>query len=79
IERIISCGQISPPGFWYDQDEDEWVLLVQGSARLSLSDGSNICLRAGQHILIPAHQKHRIEYTSSEPPCIWICVFGNLR
>ncbi len=75
IERILSAGQASPEGFWYDQPENEWVLLVQGEARLAFDDGSSLVLKAGDHILIEARRRHRVEYTSAEPPCVWVCVF----
>lgn len=78
IERIISTGQTTPAGEWYDQDRDEWVILLQGFASLAYADGSEIRLTAGDYLLIPAHQKHRVAYTSSEPPCIWLAVQGNL-
>ena len=79
IERIISTGQTTPPGEWYDQDKDEWVILLQGEAVLAYADGSQIKLVAGDYLFIPAHQKHRVEYTSSEPPCIWLAVHGNMN
>ncbi|MDJ0743526.1 MAG: cupin domain-containing protein [Xenococcaceae cyanobacterium MO_167.B27] len=78
IERIISTGQTTPPEEWYDQAKDEWVILLQGEAILSYADGSQIKLTAGDYLFIPAHQKHRVEYTSSEPPCIWLAVHGNM-
>ena len=74
IERIISSGQITPPGQWYDQETDEWVILLQGVAELSYDDGKRIKIKAGDYIFIKAHQKHRVEYTSSSPPCIWLAV-----
>ncbi len=79
IERIISTGQITPVGEWYNQDRDEWVILLQGDATLGYFDGSSIQLKAGDYVFIPAHQKHRVEYTSSEPPCIWLAVHANLQ
>lgn len=79
IERIISTGQTTPPGEWYDQDRDEWVILLQGSASLAYADGTDITLTTGDYLFIPAHQKHRVEYTSSEPPCIWLAVHGNFE
>lgn len=78
IERIISTGQTTPSGEWYDQETDEWVILLQGEAELSYADGSRIKLRAGDYIFIPAHQKHRVEYTSSSPSCIWLAVHLNI-
>ena len=79
IERIISTGQTTPPGEWYDQDQDEWVILLQGLASLSYADGSEIKLTTGDYLFIPAHQKHRVEYTSSEPICIWLAIHGNFE
>jgi cupin 2 domain-containing protein len=79
IERIISCGQASPPGFWYDQDGDEWVVLLQGEAVLAYADGRRASLATGDWLLIPAHEKHRVESTSTEPPCIWLAVHASLR
>ena len=78
IERIISTGQVTPPGDWYDQDKDEWVILLQGEAVLAYADGSQTKLIAGDYLFIPAHQKHRVEYTSSQPPCIWLAVHSNM-
>ena len=57
---------------------DEWVILLPGEASLAYADGSKIKLTAGDYLLIPAHQKHRVEYTSSEPPCIWLAVHAHL-
>lgn len=79
IERIISAGQTSPAGEWYDQERDEWVILLQGIAKLTYFDGSSISLTVGDYVFIPAHQKHRVDYTSSEPPCIWLAVHANLQ
>ncbi|MEE3716290.1 cupin domain-containing protein [Tumidithrix elongata RA019] len=79
IERIISSGQITPEGQWYDQTTDEWVILLQGEAEIAYLDGSRQQLRAGDHILIPAHHKHRVAYTSIEPACIWLAVHGRMQ
>ena len=78
IERIISNGQTTPAGEWYDQNCDEWVLLIQGVAVLEYENGEKVGLNAGDHILIPAHCRHRVDFTSEDPPCIWIAVFGDL-
>ncbi|MEL6496759.1 MAG: cupin domain-containing protein [Cyanobacteria bacterium J06623_7] len=75
IERIISTGQTTPPGEWYDQNKNEWVIVLQGEGELSYADNSRIKLTAGDYLLIPSHQKHRVEYTSTEPPCIWLAIF----
>ena len=75
IERIISAGHASAPGFWYDQDEDEWVAVLQGTGTLQWEDGRVTPMAAGDWLLIPARKKHRVEYTSQEPPCVWLAVF----
>jgi len=74
IERILSAGQTTPAGEWYDQETDEWVVLLQGEAELSDEWGKSMALRAGDAVWIPAHAKHRVEYTSSAPPCIWLAI-----
>ncbi|MEA5533507.1 cupin domain-containing protein [Crocosphaera sp. XPORK-15E] len=78
IERIISTGQTTPSGEWYDQERDEWVILLQGEAKLTYETGETYQLIAGDYLLIPAHQRHRVNYTSSEPPCIWLAIHGDL-
>jgi cupin 2 domain-containing protein len=75
IERIISTGQSSPPGFWYDQKEDEWVAVLQGNAALEWADGTVQELTPGDYLLIPAGKKHRVARTSAEPPCVWLAIF----
>ena len=76
IERIVSLGQASPPGFWYDQDQAEWVLLLAGAARLRFADEPAARdLRPGDHILIPAHRRHRVEWTDPAAPTVWLAVF----
>ena len=79
VERIISRGHVSAGGSWYDQEQDEWVALLQGDARLVFDDGSILELRAGDQTLIAAHRRHRVEYTSSVPPCVWLTIHGTLR
>jgi cupin 2 domain-containing protein len=74
VERIVSTGQATPSGEWLEQDKDEWVVLLQGEAQLSYADGWRVELRAGDHVLIPAGTRHRVERTSAEPACIWIAV-----
>lgn len=78
IERIVSLGQASPPGFWYDQPMDEWVLLLSGSARLRLhGDTEDRSMQTGDYLLIPAHVRHRVEWTAPDQPTIWLAVhFG---
>jgi cupin 2 domain-containing protein len=75
IERIVSTGQASPPGFWYDQDIAEWVLLLQGEAGLQIAgEPTARRLRAGSYLHLPAHCRHRVEWTSTDPPAIWLAV-----
>jgi cupin 2 domain-containing protein len=79
IERIISKGHTTPAGEWYDQEQDEWVLLLQGDAVLAYDDGSLAIVKTGDYLFIPAHKKHRVEFTSTEPPCIWLAVRANMQ
>lgn len=74
IERIISSGQVSAAGQWYDQQKHEWVVLLQGKATLEFEDGRLVHFQAGDALLIPAGLRHRVAYTSKEPVCIWIGV-----
>ncbi|ACO80673.1 hypothetical protein AvCA_45610 [Azotobacter vinelandii CA] len=75
VERIVSQGQASPSGFWYDQDWDEWVLLLAGSAVLRLESQSQpIALAVGDHLLIPAGERHRVEATAPHGPTVWLAV-----
>jgi cupin 2 domain-containing protein len=75
IERIVSTGQSSPPGFWYDQPDDEFVVLVAGAARLRFeADDRAFDLAPGDWIEIPAHARHRVETTRADPPTVWLAV-----
>ena len=74
IERIISSGHITPEGEWYDQEKDEWVLLLQGNAKIEFENAEQLEMKAGDYLLIPSHKKHRVSFTSSTPPCIWLAV-----
>lgn len=74
IERIVSHGHASPEGFWYDQDQHEWIVVLQGAARLSIK-GEAKELKPGDYINIPAHQKHRVDWTTPDEPTIWLAVF----
>jgi cupin 2 domain-containing protein len=79
IERIISAGHITPENEWYDQDRDEWAVLVRGTAAILFENGEQIHLTEGDAIVIPAHRKHRVVFTSSDPPCIWLAVHAEMR
>lgn len=75
IERIVSRGHASPEGFWYDQAAHEFVLVVQGSAGLRIEDEKDILvLKPGDYVNIPAHVKHRVEWTDPACDTIWLAV-----
>jgi cupin 2 domain-containing protein len=74
IERLVSTGHKSPEGFWYDQPENEWVMVLTGAARLQFEDRV-VEMKAGDSIIIPAHQKHRVEWTTPDEPTVWLAVF----
>jgi cupin 2 domain-containing protein len=73
IERIVSHGHASSEGFWYDQDRHEWVVLLKGAARIRFEDGV-IEMMPGSFIHIPAHRKHRVEWTTPDEPTVWLAV-----
>lgn len=76
VERIVSRGHITPEGFWYDQSQTEWVILLQGTAELQFEGESFVrYLRSGDHLVIPPHKRHRVAQTSLAPVAIWLAVF----
>jgi cupin 2 domain-containing protein len=74
IERIVSWGHTSPEGFWYDQETHEWVLLPSGAARLLLEGDEPLDLRPGDFVNIPAHRRHRVEWTDPTQPTVWLAI-----
>jgi cupin 2 domain-containing protein len=75
IERIVSTGHASPPDFWYDQPHGEWVVVLQGEARLLLEGESGLrVLRRGDFIDLAPHQRHRVEWTHPDLATIWLAV-----
>lgn len=72
VERIVSHGHATPPGEWYDQDEDEWVALLRGEAVLAFADGETMALTAGDWVGIPARRRHRVESVSQD--AVWLAV-----
>ena len=75
IERIVSTGQASPPGFWYDQAWTEWVVVLTGKAALRFADEPEPrLLGPGDWLEIPAHARHRVERTDAERPTVWLAV-----
>lgn len=73
VERIVSHGHASPDGYWYDQDRHEFVVVLQGAARLRFDDEC-IELTPGSYVDIPAHRRHRVEWTTPDEPTIWLAV-----
>ena len=75
IERIVSTGHASPPGFWYDQPGSEWVTVLSGSAGLLIEgEAQPRELRAGDGLLLPPHQRHRVEWTDAHVPTVWLAI-----
>jgi len=75
IERIVSSGQASPPGFWYQQPDTEWVVLVSGAALLRFEDETEVRrLRAGDWLHIEPLRRHRVEWTNADAPTVWLAV-----
>ena len=74
IERIISRGHASPESGWYDQGQDEWVIVLRGKAAIAFEDKPSVCLREGDYINIKAHEKHRVEWTDPEVETVWLAV-----
>ncbi len=73
VERIISYGQTTPKDYWYDQNEDEFVFVLEGVAKIAYDDESLYHLKKGDSLYIKAHQKHQVRYTSN--PTIWLAIF----
>jgi cupin 2 domain-containing protein len=75
VERIVSRGHTTPAGEWYDQDGDEWVVLLTGSARLRIEGRDEALeMRPGDYILLPAHLRHRVEWTDPEQETVWLAI-----
>ena len=75
IERIVSHGHASPSGFWYDQGQAEWVVVLKGAAKLRFEgDELPLEMKPGDFVHIPAHRKHRVEWTTPDEPTVWLAV-----
>jgi cupin 2 domain-containing protein len=74
IERIVSHGHASPEGFWYDQDQHEWVVVLKGAATLRFED-ETIEMKPGDFVNIPSRKKHRVDWTTPHEQTIWLAVF----
>jgi cupin 2 domain-containing protein len=75
LERIVSAGQATPPGQWYDQETDEWVVLLAGAAGLLFAGDAEVrVLSPGDYLLIPAHCRHRVEWTDPARQTVWLAL-----
>ncbi len=75
IERIVSNGQASPPGFWYDSPQAEWVVLLAGSAAIRVDGDDEVhVMLPGAWLYLPAHCRHRVEWTDPQQPTVWLAV-----
>jgi cupin 2 domain-containing protein len=75
VERIVSTGQATPPGQWYDQATDEWVVVLAGRARLRVEGEHDVReLNPGDHVVLRAHVRHRVESTDPSMPTVWLAV-----
>jgi cupin 2 domain-containing protein len=75
LERIVSAGQATPAGEWYDQETNEWVILLSGSAGLLFEGETELCvLYPGDYVHIPAHRRHRVEWTDAKHKTVWLAV-----
>ncbi|MGR9073204.1 MAG: cupin domain-containing protein [Gammaproteobacteria bacterium] len=74
IERIVSRGHATAEGEWYDQARDEWVLLVKGKATLAFEDGRRVEMESGDYLWLPAHDRHRVEWTDPERDSVWLAI-----
>ncbi|MCW9088308.1 MAG: cupin domain-containing protein [Gammaproteobacteria bacterium] len=75
VERILSQGQTSPASGWYDQDENEWVVILQGAGKIAFEDGSEVLLSRGDYLNIPKHTKHRVAWAEPDAVTVWLAVF----
>lgn len=74
VERIVSRGHASPPGFWYEQSENEWVLLLRGEARLTVEGQGDCRLVPGSYLHLPARTRHRVEWTLPDAETVWLAI-----
>ena len=76
LERIVSTGHVTPPGEWYDQERDEWVVVLRGRAHVRIEgEAEDRNLSVGDHLLLRAHVRHRVEWTDPTEPTIWLALF----
>lgn len=76
LERIVSHGQTTPEGTWYDQEDGEWVMVVSGAARLFIEgEAEDRILGPGDHLFLPPHCRHRVTWTDPDQPTVWLALF----
>jgi len=74
IERIVSTGQTAPDTGWFDQQQDEWVCVIDGVARIEIDGKGETLLERGDWLMLPAHCRHRVVFTQTAPPTVWLAV-----
>ena len=74
VRRIVSTGQASPASGWYDQDDNEWVIVLAGEGEITFANGDSVHLRPGDFLDIPAHARHKVSWTSPEQETVWLAV-----
>jgi cupin 2 domain-containing protein len=74
IQRIVSRGQVSPQSGWYDQHDNEWVVVLSGEARIVYADGDEFHLLPGSYLNIPAHTRHRVAWTTPDSETVWLAI-----
>jgi len=75
IERILSKGHTSPESGWYDQDENEWVIVLDGAGIIEFEDGTEIKLSKGDYLNIPGNKKHKVKWTEPDKVTVWLAIF----
>ncbi len=77
LKRIVSRGHASAPDDWYDQEDNEWVMVVSGRGRLAFEDGSTVEMGPGDYLLIPARCRHRVDWTAPDTETVWLALYFN--
>lgn len=75
VERIVSMGQTSPDTGWYDQRENEWIIVLSGYGVIEYVNGNKVTLKQGDYLHIKAHDKHRVIETSADDITVWLAIF----
>ncbi|MEM7445427.1 MAG: cupin domain-containing protein [Pseudomonadota bacterium] len=74
LERITSQGQVTPEGDWYDQEQDEWVMVLEGAARLLVEGDGELDMGPGDSVFLPAHRRHRVTWTDPDQQTVWLAL-----